>query len=142
MEWARKPEKNALSNGGGQGAPRLKGYATVHRRRIVDLRGGFRRALATGDMRSGMCCETWGEGRVSGADDFDAEARRQRRSRGYAARQARQWKFGENAYGEESMIWGEVSGELLPRTTSVEECAGKPGASGRGSDWRRGRKRL
>ena len=85
MEWARKPEKNALSNGGGQGAPRLKGYATVHRRRIVDLRGGFRRALATGDMRSGMCWETWGEGRVSGADDFDAEARRHGGRRGEAA---------------------------------------------------------
>src|ERR1022692_1141386 len=103
MEWARKPEKNALSNGGGQGAPRLKGYATVHRRRIVDLRGGFRRALATGDMRSGMCWETWGEGRVSGADDFDAE--KQRGSQKLRAREAAEISRLRSAAGATVEVW-------------------------------------
>src|ERR1035437_7846666 len=40
---------------------------------------------ATGGVRGGMGWETWGEGRVSGADDFDAEARRHGGRRSEAA---------------------------------------------------------
>src|ERR1039458_7374036 len=93
-----------------------------------------------------MGWETWGEGRVSGADDFDAEARRQRRKTRRSSGEVlfatdgvhggMCWDGIRAASLEERMILtrrrggsggrrGEAAGKFsLPRTGSMVECAG------------------
>src|ERR1039457_4356232 len=54
----------------------------------------------------------------------ERRARRQRRSGGYAARRARQWKFGENAMTKNRRVTEGLPESSLPRTGSMVECAG------------------
>src|ERR1019366_2957691 len=76
------------------------------------------RAQCHGRCRGGMGWKTWGEGRVGGADDFDAEARRHGERRGEAAEKSRAeraeaaeiWRL-RSAAGATGEVWRERQDE-------------------------------
>src|ERR1039458_10149445 len=135
VEWARKPEKNAPTNG-----VMAAWKATL---RCIDEQstscGEVSGELLRRRRRGGMCWETWGEGRVSGADDFDAEARRHGgrcgeaagKSKAESAEAAEIWRL-RSAAGATVGGWGERHDGKSTSCGEVsgEKSKGKPVGSG------------